>query len=177
MADKIKLLIVDDEVRFLDAIAKRLEMREFEVTKAANGVEALAAARADKFDVALLDLKMPGMNGQQVLEAIKAELPSARMREKVPLIGAGYVKPLYLQPFYQKRGHPCAFHCPRYSGEVSYERGLCPVTERMHFEELITHEFMRPGITQKDIDDVACGFEKVCSDVEGLRDRQGHPSG
>ena len=86
MADNIKLLIVDDEVRFLDAIAKRLEMREFEVTTATNGAEALAAAQADKFDVALLDLKMPGMDGQQVLEAIKAE---HRFLEVIILTGHG----------------------------------------------------------------------------------------
>jgi DNA-binding NtrC family response regulator len=73
MADKIKLLIVDDEVRFLQAIARRLEMRDFEVTKATNGAEALAAVAGAKFDVALLDLKMPGMDGREVLEALKAE--------------------------------------------------------------------------------------------------------
>jgi DNA-binding NtrC family response regulator len=73
MPDKIKLLIVDDEVRFLDAIARRLEMRDFDVTKAENGNQALQAARSDRFDVALLDLKMPGMNGQEVLEVLKGE--------------------------------------------------------------------------------------------------------
>ena len=73
MSDQIKLLIVDDEVRFLDAIARRLSMRDFEVTKATNGAEALAAAASSKFDVALLDLKMPGMDGRQVLESLKAE--------------------------------------------------------------------------------------------------------
>jgi DNA-binding NtrC family response regulator len=73
MPDKIKLLIVDDEVRFLDAIARRLEMRDFDVTKAEDGTQALEAARSDKFDVALLDLKMPGMNGQEVLEVLKQE--------------------------------------------------------------------------------------------------------
>jgi DNA-binding NtrC family response regulator len=73
MADKIKLLIVDDEVRFLAAIARRLEMRDFDVTKATNGAEALAAAAEARFDVALLDLRMPGMNGQEVLAALKRE--------------------------------------------------------------------------------------------------------
>ena len=73
MDNKIKLLIVDDEIKFLNAIARRLEMRDFEVTKAGNGAEALEAARNDKFDVALLDLKMPGMNGQEVLEVLKRE--------------------------------------------------------------------------------------------------------
>jgi DNA-binding NtrC family response regulator len=73
MADKIKLLIVDDEVKFLDSIAKRLEMRGFEVTKASRGEEALEAARSGAFDLALVDLKMPGMDGTEVLRVLKNE--------------------------------------------------------------------------------------------------------
>jgi DNA-binding NtrC family response regulator len=73
IVSKIKLLIVDDEIKFLDSIAKRLEMRDFDVTKATNGTEALEVARSKKFDIALLDLKMPGMNGQEVLEILKGE--------------------------------------------------------------------------------------------------------
>jgi two-component system NtrC family response regulator len=73
MPGKIKLLIVDDEVKFLDSISRRLGMRDFEVTKAVNGEEALKAARQANFDLALLDLKMPGINGQQVLEILKRE--------------------------------------------------------------------------------------------------------
>ncbi len=70
---KIKLLIVDDEVKFLDSIAQRLEMRGLEVIKATNGQEAITLARTQKFDLALLDLKMPGIDGKQVLEILKKE--------------------------------------------------------------------------------------------------------
>ncbi|RKX27548.1 MAG: response regulator [Candidatus Zixiibacteriota bacterium] len=73
MSDKIKLLIVDDEVKFLESIAKRLEMRDFDVTKATNGQDALEIAGRDRFDLVLLDLKMPGLNGKQVLEILKKE--------------------------------------------------------------------------------------------------------
>lgn len=73
MSKKIKLLIVDDEVKFLESIAKRLELRDFDVTKATNGQEAIEATNKDKFDLALLDLKMPGMDGKEVLKIIKAE--------------------------------------------------------------------------------------------------------
>ena len=86
MSKKIRLLIVDDEPRFLDAIAKRLEMRDFQVTKAGDGATALAAAESAKFDVALLDLKMPGMNGREVLAAIKGE---HRFLEVIILTGHG----------------------------------------------------------------------------------------
>jgi DNA-binding NtrC family response regulator len=71
-ADKrIKLLIVDDEEAFLDAIARRLEMRGFVVSKAINGKTALEVATKEQFDIALVDLKMPGMNGQELLEVLK----------------------------------------------------------------------------------------------------------
>lgn len=73
MSDKIKLLIVDDEVKFLNSISQRLEMRGFEVTKASDGQEAIIKAHSEKFDVALLDLKMPGLDGKQVLEILKKE--------------------------------------------------------------------------------------------------------
>ena len=73
MADNIRLLIVDDEVRFVDSIGRRLEMRGFDVTKAYNGQEAVDTSRGAKFDLALLDLKMPGMDGKQVLDILKRE--------------------------------------------------------------------------------------------------------
>ncbi len=73
MGDKIKLLICDDEVKFLDSIAERLELRGFDVTKATSGKEAVEAARSGGFDLAILDLKMPGMNGIEVLEILKKE--------------------------------------------------------------------------------------------------------
>lgn len=73
MSDKIRLLIVDDEVKFVDSIAQRLEMRGLEVTKAYSGKEAIEKARQEKFDLALLDLKMPEMDGRKVLEVLKSE--------------------------------------------------------------------------------------------------------
>jgi DNA-binding NtrC family response regulator len=86
MSDKIKLLIVDDEVKFLESIARRLEMRGFDVTKATDGRQALEAARLASFDLALLDLKMPGLNGRQVLEMLKKE---HRYLEVIILTGHG----------------------------------------------------------------------------------------
>jgi two-component system NtrC family response regulator len=74
MSEKqIKLLIVDDEEKFLESIARRLQMRDFDVTTATRGADAIEIARQEKFDLALLDLKMPGMDGKQVLEVLKRE--------------------------------------------------------------------------------------------------------
>ncbi len=70
-ANKIKLLLVDDEVKFLESIAKRLELKDFDVTTATTGEEAIAAAEGGLFDVAVVDFQMPGMDGTQVLRALK----------------------------------------------------------------------------------------------------------
>jgi DNA-binding NtrC family response regulator len=75
MANKIRLLVVDDELLFLDALCQRLLLRGFEVVKAADGQEALQAARTAEFDLVLLDLKMPRMDGKEVLRMLKREHP------------------------------------------------------------------------------------------------------
>lgn len=88
MSDKIRLLIVDDETAFLESIAKRLEMRDFDVRKATRGADAIEMARKEKFDLALIDLKMPGMDGKQVLEILKKE---HKFIEVIILTGHGSV--------------------------------------------------------------------------------------
>jgi len=82
----IKLLIVDDETRFLEAIAKRLTKRGFDVRTASNGADAIEMARSEKFDIALLDLKMPGIDGGQVLRVLKEE---HQFLEAIMLTGHG----------------------------------------------------------------------------------------
>ena len=68
---KIKLLIVDDEEKFLRTIAERLGLKDFDVTTATEGDRAIKAAKKGKFDVAILDLKMPGMDGMELLQILK----------------------------------------------------------------------------------------------------------
>ena len=69
--NKIKLLLVDDEMNFLQVIAERLALKDFDVIAAANGREAVASAEKDLFDVAVVDFQMSGMDGTQVLKALK----------------------------------------------------------------------------------------------------------
>jgi len=88
MEYKIRLLIVDDEVRFLQTLTQRLTLRGFQVTAASNGAAALDAARDKRFDVALVDLKMPGMDGERVLELLKEGDP---FTEVIILTGHGSV--------------------------------------------------------------------------------------
>jgi DNA-binding NtrC family response regulator len=68
---KIRLLVADDEESFLKTVARRLELQDFDVTTATDGKSAVKAAKQGKFDVALLDLRMPDLDGSEVLRILK----------------------------------------------------------------------------------------------------------
>ena len=69
--NKIKVLIVDDEVDFLCLMEKRLESWGYEVIKASGGKEGLAAVKEKCPDIVLLDYSMPDMDGVLVLKEIR----------------------------------------------------------------------------------------------------------
>jgi len=87
--DKINLLIVDDEEQFLSSISRSLALRDFNVIAVNRGDLALESARRNPIDIALVDLKMPGMDGQATLEALKREHP---WMEIVILTGHGTIE-------------------------------------------------------------------------------------
>jgi DNA-binding NtrC family response regulator len=72
---KIRVLLVDDEAEFVDLLAERLESRDFEVSKAFNGDEALAQLKDKPLDVVILDVQMPGKGGVETLREIKQLKP------------------------------------------------------------------------------------------------------
>ena len=67
-----KLLLVDDEERFRETLAKRLRETGYEVGGAAGGVEALDLLASGSFDIVILDIQMPGMSGLETLSEIRA---------------------------------------------------------------------------------------------------------
>jgi two-component system nitrogen regulation response regulator NtrX len=71
-----RLLIVDDEQSIRDALVQVFEYEGHEVRGAADGPEALALAAQGRFDVIFLDVKMPGMDGLEVLERLREEDPN-----------------------------------------------------------------------------------------------------
>lgn len=120
------------------------------------------------------DAAFTGVPRERLVQALKAELPVTELREgEGPLMGMGYVRPLYLLPMFQQKiaygpsGYP--FNSPFYKGEVKYDKGMCPNVEAAHFERVITHEMMRPGMSEGDLDDVAAAFHKVWRNLETLR--------
>ena len=68
---KAKILFVDDEVIFADNMSKLLGNRDYKVTTVYGGEEAIRQLEKDEFDIIILDLKMPGMDGLTTLKEIK----------------------------------------------------------------------------------------------------------
>ncbi len=85
----VKILLVDDEEKFLNSMAQRLKLLGFDPIKAANGHEALAVAKKSRIDLAIVDLKMPDMDGLVTITKIKEIQPGLR---SVLLTGYGNEK-------------------------------------------------------------------------------------
>ncbi len=86
---KIKVLLVDDEAEFVETLANRLRMRDVEANSVLNGEQALSALKKEEPDVIVLDLKMPGMDGIEVLRRAKEAYPNV---EIIMLTGHGSEK-------------------------------------------------------------------------------------
>jgi dTDP-4-amino-4,6-dideoxygalactose transaminase len=110
------------------------------------------------------DESVTGIPRDRFVEALNAE--------GIPMF-PGYTEPLYYAPLYQKRiafgskGFPFTYE--GYKGNVSYERGICPVAERMWEKELMVTNVCRAGLTQHDLMDVVLAFEKVAGSAGELQ--------
>ncbi len=72
---KPRALVVDDEADIRSSLRRILEYEGYEVSEAATGAEALARADADEPDAVLLDIKMPRMDGLEVLAELRKRHP------------------------------------------------------------------------------------------------------
>jgi len=89
--------------------------------------------------------------------------------EGIPF-GAGYVRPLYLNPIYHEN-KPFIYN--HFGKEVSYDKGICPVTERLHEKELLLTGIVRPPATREDMDDIVRAINKTLenkSELKALQD-------
>lgn len=66
-----KILIIDDDLDFLKALEYRLIEKKIDVIAVASGYDAIEVLNEEYFDLILLDLKMPGMNGAETFQRIK----------------------------------------------------------------------------------------------------------
>jgi DNA-binding response OmpR family regulator len=82
MAAKPRILVAEDELDIRDLIAATLEFSGFEVASARDGVEAVRLAGQDRFDLILLDVRMPRMNGYEACAALR----QAEKTAAIPII-------------------------------------------------------------------------------------------
>ncbi len=84
-----KVLLVDDEEDFIQSLSNRLEVRGLNVSTSTRGKEALELVQDQKFDMVVLDLSMPGMDGLEVLKKMKEDSPET---EIIILSGQGTIQ-------------------------------------------------------------------------------------
>lgn len=74
-----KVLLVDDETDFVQALAERLKMRDLPAEAVYDGEQALSFVEGQEPDVMILDLKMPGIDGLEVLRQVKKSYPKIQV--------------------------------------------------------------------------------------------------
>jgi len=85
-----KALLVDDEIPFVETMTKRLNKRDFSISSAFSGVDALKHLEENsEVEVVILDVKMPGMDGIETLKIIKQRFP---LVEVIMLTGHGTIE-------------------------------------------------------------------------------------
>lgn len=87
--EDFRVLIVDDEPDFLETILKRLKRRKIDATGVSSGLEALNLLEKQPFDVVILDVRMPGMDGIETLKEMKKRRP---LMEVIMLTGHASVE-------------------------------------------------------------------------------------
>jgi len=73
---KHTVLLVDDEEELAETLVERLEYRGFEARYATSGKDALEILREDTFDVVVVDLKLPGMSGDELVQVMRKAYPN-----------------------------------------------------------------------------------------------------
>ena len=109
MTNKIRLMFVDDEEDFVDYMTRHLEGNNLEVRAFNSPVRALQETGGQTFDVGLLDLKMPGMDGEELLKKLKERDPGM---EIIILTGHGSIESAFRTSkngAYEYLNKPCDF--------------------------------------------------------------------
>ena len=108
-----KILLVDDEQKFLNSIAERLKLLGFDPLTASSGQQALALAQKNSIDLAIVDYKMPGMNGLVTIAKLKEIYPDVKtilltghggekVKQATEALNAAYVEKNRMEDFWDR---------------------------------------------------------------------------
>ena len=100
---KSNILVIDDESSITDVLYQALKMDGHRVDTAANGLTALNKIRAERYDVIISDMKMPGMDGRALYEAVREMSPDLAQRM---IFSTGDVASQDTRSFLQRSGNP-----------------------------------------------------------------------
>src|SRR4030067_2709864 len=74
----MRVLVIDDEKELVSTLEERLMLRGIDVEGVTSGADAIGRVQLVKFDVAVLDMKMPGIGGLEVMRRIRKEQPGIK---------------------------------------------------------------------------------------------------
>jgi len=77
--EHLRLLFVDDEEELVSAVVERLELRGIDAVGVTSGDEALHRLREERFDVVVIDVRMPGIGGIDVLRTVNRRHPEVKV--------------------------------------------------------------------------------------------------
>ena len=164
-----------EQLKKIDRLVQHREATSIQLSTELSGVEGLTPPhiRQDARHVfyvwsAKYSEEITGIPRRVVVKALEAE--------GVPSFGA-YVKPLYLLPTFQKRIAIGANGFPFTLSDRRYEKGLCPVTERMHEREILVFPMCSFDLTSEDVTLVAEAVKKVLLAKDELRKMDDSPVG
>lgn len=112
VSNTLKILLVDDEARFLNSLSERIRLKGHEPLTAASGREAIDCVKSTQVDLALVDYRMPEMNGMVIITKLKELRPylktvlltghgSAKVQQAAEAIDAGYFEKDKMSDFWQ----------------------------------------------------------------------------
>jgi perosamine synthetase len=165
---EIEAAIASEQLKKLDALlAARTEIAQ----RLADALGVLPAFEVQRPGPGILHgyYVYPVRYEQTALGVPRDHFTAAVRAEGIPAVD-GYVEPLYLQPLFQQRiaigsqGFPFTLAAPG----LSYQRGICPVAERLHGQELFYLPVCFRGMSSRDVDDVIAALEKVVNGAHQL---------
>jgi CheY-like chemotaxis protein len=86
-----RLLIVDDEADVRNFLKEELSRENFQISTASNGADAIVAAAEQSYDVIILDMLMPGLDGIQVIRVLRKVIPGTPIVGLTGYVGRGYM--------------------------------------------------------------------------------------
>lgn len=111
MTKKLTILLVDDDAGFLDTIAERCQLKGFDVVTAISGMDAVEKAKTQTFDMAVVDMNMPDMDGLVTITKLKEQQPKIKtllltaygtdkLKETVEALNTGYFQKQEMDTFW-----------------------------------------------------------------------------